>query len=233
MTHLSLNKVTFRAENKTLFGPVSLEWPTGGLTAVMGPNGAGKSLLLALSHGHLAADKGQIKWDGIPAADSRQTRGFVFQKPTVLRRSVADNLKFALQVINVPKTDWAHLIEAALASAALTSKASAPAAALSGGEIQRLAIARGMITNPKVLMLDEPASNLDPAATKRLETMITEVAALGTQVLLATHDLGQAKRLAKRVIFMSEGKIVENRSAKAFFESPKTQAAQNYLEGIL
>jgi tungstate transport system ATP-binding protein len=230
---LSLNNLTFKAEGHTLFGPASLEWPKGGLTVVMGPNGAGKSLFLALCHGHLDATGGSVTWGGIPATESRRTRGFVFQKPTVLRRSVADNLRFALQVADSDRASWPDKIADALATADLSRKASAPAATLSGGQMQRLALARAMITNPQVLLLDEPASNLDPAATKRLEAMIVNVVSHGTQVLLATHDLAQAKRLADRVIFMSEGKVLEHGSAADFFEAPQTVIANNYLQGIL
>ena len=233
MTKLTLQDIRFAAEGRVLLGPITLEWPKGGLTAIMGSNGAGKSLLLSLCHGHLAPKSGSVMWDDQPAITTKRHRGFVFQKPVVLRRSVADNLRFALQVESGAKSQWNDRITTALAHADLAHKATAPASTLSGGEMQRLALARAMITNPQALLLDEPASNLDPAATRRLEDMIKDVSQNGVQVLLATHDLGQAKRLAERVIFMSEGQILEHGPAVEFFDGPQTVNAQNYLEGIL
>ncbi len=209
---------------------LDLELATPGITMVMGPNGAGKSLLLQLAHGLIAPDQGAVRWGGEPVSATKRRRGFVFQKTPVLRRSVADNLRFPLQVAGL--TDESKLREA-LALARLEDLADAPAAALSGGEQGRMALARAMMLDPEAVLLDEPAAALDPSATKALEAMVREVSQRGVKVLMTTHDLGQARRLAADVLFLDQGHLIEQGEATDFFETPKSARASGYLRGEL
>lgn len=200
-----------------------------GITMVMGPNGAGKSLLLRLLHGMLIPTAGRIDWRGAalsPAITKRQS--LVFQKPVLLRRSVAANIDFVLKARG--RRDPARR-DALLDYVGLSHHATQPARLLSGGEQQRLAMARALVTEPEVLFLDEPTASLDPASVLRIEEIVQDVAVRGTKIIFVTHDLGQAKRLADDVVFLANGKLAEHRPAEQFFSKPQTEAAQAYLEG--
>ena len=216
-----------------LLGPVDLMLDGDGITVVMGPNGAGKSLFLSAIHGLLDRHEGRATWDGKAATATRAERGFVFQSTPVLRRSVAGNIGFPLKTRRLSRTEKAARVARALASARLAHVANRPAAALSGGERKRLDLARAMVGQPRVVLLDEPAANLDPASTAALEAALKEVAAAGVKVILSTHDTAQARRLADDILFFSAGALVEQAKAAAFFQAPASEAAQRFLEGRL
>ena len=202
--------------------------------AIMGPNGAGKSVLLRLLVGLIASDDGQVTWAGSPPSRTRAHRlGFVFQKPVLLRRSVLANVVYALKVAGIGAGKRAKLAEDALSEAGLGHLADSPARVLSGGEQQRLSIARALAPRPEMLILDEPTSNLDPASTAAIEGVIRDVAAAGTRVVLVTHDLGQARRVADEVMFLHRGRIVEHADAASFFAAPRTREVRSFLAGEL
>jgi tungstate transport system ATP-binding protein len=217
---------------RALLDGIDVEIAGKGLTVLMGPNGAGKSLLLRILSGLVKPDRGTILWDRTPPNRQRASRiGFVLQKPVMLRRSALDNVRYALKAAGVPRRERDALALAALDRAALGHLAGAPARVLSGGEQQRLSIARALATAPDVLFLDEPTANLDPAATVAIEDMMREARAQGTKVVLVTHDVGQARRLADEVVFMHQGRIDEAGPAGRFFDQPQSQAAQAFLKG--
>jgi tungstate transport system ATP-binding protein len=201
-------------------------------TVVIGPNGAGKSLLLRLLHGLIEPSAGSVTWGGRAMDDSvRQRQAMVFQRPTLLRRSAEDNLHFVLG--HLPRAARCVRVQELLEDAKLVEVRATPARLLSGGEQQRLAIARARAADPDVLFLDEPSASLDPASTYAIEELIETVHADGTKIVLVTHDIGQAKRIADDVVFMSGGRVAEHRSADLFFADPRSQAARAYLEGRL
>jgi tungstate transport system ATP-binding protein len=230
---LIFDSVEVLADGEQVLGPVSMRLASVGITVIMGANGAGKSLFLTTAHGLVAPHRGRVIWNGIPADSSRKSRGFVFQNTPVLRRSVAGNVAFPLSARKMPAIEKATLVARALAEARLTSQAHQPAAALSGGELKRLALARAMVTDPAVILLDEPAANLDPATTKELEDSLRRISDAGTKVILSTHDIAQARRLAGDILFFDAGLLIEQASAAAFFANPISQAAQKYLKGEL
>ena len=160
-------------------------------------------------------------------------QAMVFQKPVVLRRSVAANIEHSLAVRRIPRSRRPALVDTALGHAGLEHKASQAARTLSGGEQQRMVIARAAVLQPEVLLLDEPTSNLDPEATRGVEELIRSIEAAGTKIIMTTHDLGQARRLADDVLFLHEGKLIEHEPAEKFFSGPKTEPARAYLEGRL
>ncbi|HXF54491.1 MAG TPA: ATP-binding cassette domain-containing protein [Hyphomicrobiaceae bacterium] len=202
--------------------------------AIVGPNGAGKSVLLRLLVGLIAPDSGEVTWAGAaPSRACAHRLGFVFQKPVLLRRSVHANVLYALTVAGCEAAKRGALAEEALAAAGLGHLARNPARVLSGGEQQRLSIARALATRPELLVLDEPTANLDPASTAAIESVIRDVRAAGTGVVLVTHDLGQARRIADDVMFMHCGRIVEQGPAQSFFASPRTAEARSFLAGEL
>jgi tungstate transport system ATP-binding protein len=204
----------------------------GGVSVIMGPNGAGKSVLLRLLTGLLEPDSGIVTW-----AASRPDRaracfvGMVFQKPVLLRRSAQANVRYALRD-GVPAERNRRALDA-LARAGLRHLANAPARLLSGGQQQRLAIARALAPDPEVLMLDEPCANLDPAATAAIEALIGDAKLRGTKVVLVTHDVAQAKRIADDITFVHDGRIEEQTPANEFFDNPASPASRAYLDGRL
>lgn len=212
-------------DGQHLLHNVSFTLPPGGITAIIGPNGAGKTLTLRLCHELMRPDAGQIRW----AHDGAHRRAMVFQRPVMLRRSVRANIIHAINAMGGDETR----MKLALTRFGLAAIAERPARLLSGGEQQRLAIARAWALAPELLLLDEPTSQLDPGQTREIETLIQNLAAEGITILMTTHDLGQARRLANRILFFNRGRLVEDSAAADFFTSPATQDAQAFLAGEL
>lgn len=222
----------FTDRGRTLIDHLSLTLLGRGTTAIMGPNGAGKSLLMRLLHGLLKPSSGSILWGGKPLdEDIRARQAMVFQRPTMLRRSAIDNLRFVLG--DLPRSERERRVAELIAEAKLEHVASTPARLLSGGEQQRLAIARARATEPEVLFLDEPAASLDPASTHAIEELTRTIQADGIKVIIVTHDRGQAKRLADEVVFIDKGRITEQSVAADFFARPASATARDYLDGRL
>ena len=230
---LQLSGVCYQAQGVTLLDRLDLVLEQGRRTLVLGPNGAGKSLLLRLCHGLIEPTSGSIRWAGgklsttDPAARRRQA--MVFQRPVLLRRSAAANLAYARAVMG----DRGRSVWDALEAFGLTALADRPARVLSGGEQQRLALARAWICAPEMLFLDEPTASLDPAATRAVEAAVARFHEEGATVVMTTHDLGQARRLADRVLFMAGGRLIEDAPAGQFFARPATAAARAFLAGDL
>lgn len=226
--------LSVRRDGRTLLAAVDLTIEAGPLTVLMGPNGAGKSLLLRVLAALIPADSGRVTWAGaLPTRALAPHLGFVFQKPVLLRRSVAANVRYALKAAGVPGRERDARTMAALADGGLGRLADAPARVLSGGEQQRLAIARAIATRPKALLLDEPTASLDPAATLAIEDLVRAAHHGGTKVVFVTHDLGQARRLGDEIVFMHAGGIAERAPAERFFAAPKSAAADAFLQGRL
>jgi len=212
---------------KTILGDFDLDLAPGRCTVIMGPNGAGKSQLLKLLHGLAVATAGTIDWNGTPPRDATRRQALVFQKPVLLRRTVAANVDFVLKSRGKDRARCAELLD----HVGLADKAGQPARLLSGGEQQRLALARALATDPEVLFLDEPTANLDPASVLRIERIVSEARDNGMRIVFVTHDTGQARRMADEVVFLHNGRLVEHAPAKLFFPVPRSQAARDYLDG--
>ncbi|MEO1140314.1 MAG: ATP-binding cassette domain-containing protein [Pseudomonadota bacterium] len=226
---LLLHNLSLAVDGQPLLRDLTLSLPARGTTVIMGANGAGKSLLLRVLHGLVPPTRGEIRWSGQPPSrDLTRTQSLVFQKPVLLRRSVAANVDFVL------RSRGRHdpvLRDATLEQVGLTDRAKVPARRLSGGEQQRLALARALVTRPVVLMLDEPTASLDPASTLKIEQIVQDAAKNGTKVLFVTHDVGQARRLADDVVFLHRGRLAEQAPATHFFDAPTSDAACAYLAG--
>ncbi|MEQ1611856.1 MAG: ATP-binding cassette domain-containing protein [Hyphomicrobiaceae bacterium] len=226
---ITFSRAGFTVGDSTLLSDISLTIDPGAPTILLGPNGAGKTTLLKLAMGLLAATTGKITDRGANDAPSR--KAFVFQKPVMLRRSAADNIAFALVAARRPAGEAP--VQALLAQVGLSAVADRPARKLSGGEQQRLSLARALARSPEILLLDEPTASLDPASTKAVEDIIGDVAAGGVKVIMSTHDLGEAKRLAGDIVFLSGGRLVEHSPASVFFKTPQSEAARRFLAGEL
>ncbi len=228
---LRLSGVSFVAGGRTIIEDASFELAAGPSTIVLGANGAGKSVLLRLMHGLLAPTAGRVEWLGGNAARARHLQAMVFQRPVMLRRSALDNIVYALALADVPQDKRAALAMEALDDVGIAHLAQRPARVLSGGEQQRLALARAWALHPEVLFLDEPTASLDPAATREIERVIKAFDAAGTKIVMVTHNLGQARRLGDEVLFVHEGRIAELTPIDRFFSGPASAQAAAFIKG--
>ena len=203
-----------------------------GKIVVMGPNGAGKSLFLRLLAGLVKPTNGKIVHGShFLEKNNNISLSMVFQKPVLLRRSTRANIAYVLQRQNLSRDDQLQRVSNALNIARLEDKALIPARRLSGGEQQRLALARALVCQPKLLLLDEVTASLDPASTQIVESMVKEASSNGIKVVLITHDVRQAKRIADDILFLHQGKILAHKPATDFFRDPGSHEAQAYLDG--
>jgi tungstate transport system ATP-binding protein len=229
---IALDGATLESGGRRLLERATFSLPRGGITALMGPNGAGKSLTLRLMAGLIAPSAGAVRW-GASSAPPKGSVALVFQRPVLLRRSTSANIDHALAIARVPRVARSARRRALLSLAGLEHLADRPARALSGGEAQRLALARALAARPRALLMDEPTASLDPASTAAIEALIRRIADEGATVLIVTHDAGQARRLADRALFLHAGRIVEDAPAETFLTAPRSPEAQAYLSGRL
>ena len=230
---LNLIDVSYEIAGMRLIKDMNVSFDFSSLSVILGPNGAGKSLLLRLCHGLIQPSSGSVCWNGPKANSPKRYQAMVFQRPVMLRRSVFANLSHGLKYRGINKAQRIRTIEETLHHTGLTRLAKVPARLLSVGEQQRLAVARAWSLDPEVLFMDEPTAALDPAATYSLEEIIGAIKKLGTKIIMATHDLGQARRLADDVLFMYRGRLLERASAAPFFDKPENDLAQAFLRGEL
>jgi tungstate transport system ATP-binding protein len=230
---LQVSEVSYEVKGKYLVKNLSFELANGPLTIMLGPNGAGKSVTLRLCHGLLQPTAGKIQWQNSSTTSVCAHQAMVFQQPVLLRRSAAQNIDYALSLRKIPRKQRPAIVSAALEKVGLSTFADQPARALSGGEQQRLALARAWALQPQVLFLDEPTSTLDPAATRAVEEAIRTFQQMGTKVIMTTHDLGQARRLADEILFLHQGRLLEHIPAKTFFNQPQSLEARAFLNGEL
>ncbi len=230
---LRLERASYAADGRMLLNEISLEIGAGGPTCILGPNGAGKTTLLRICHGLIEPTAGSVSWGATDWTAARRRQAMVFQRPILLRRSVLGNLEHALRLRHLARAEVSRRVEAALERVGLTELAQRPARRLSGGEQQRVALARAWALEPEVLLLDEPTANLDPNAVQAIERTVAAMHAAGVAIIMTTHDLGQARRLAQRIIFLHDGRAVEDAPAARFFAGPTSPQAAAFVRGDL
>lgn len=223
----------FDARGRRLLHDLDFTVSACGVTMVMGPNGAGKSLLLRLCNGLLAPSAGTLSWTAAPGVDVSRHQAFVFQRPVLLRRSALANVEYALKMAGVRRRERRARAFATLERAGIAHLADRAARVLSGGEQQRLAIARAWAVEPSVLLLDEPTAALDPHSTQVVEDLVAEIHAGGTKIIMTTHDLGQARRLADDILLLHHGRLQEHTPADTFFRTPRSEEGHRFLRGDL
>ena len=229
---LMLVDVRILAGDVAILDGISLKLEAGAPTVLIGPNGAGKTTLLRAAMGLLPVTGGLITWGGREYSPPAR-RAIMFQRPAMIRRSAAGNVRYALAAANVPRDKRDRRITELLADVGLSGLDRRPARRLSGGEQQRLALARALARDPALLFLDEPTASLDPAATKAIEDIIRTVTARGVKVVMSTHDLGQAKRVGGDVVLLHRGRLIEAAPAEQFFTQPRTQESRTFIAGEL
>ena len=230
---LRLEDVCFEARGRMIIDRVTLEIDAGPRTIVLGPNGAGKSVLMRLCHGLLAPTSGRVVWNRPERPGERRRQAMVFQRQVMLRRSALGNIKYALKLAGLPSQAREAQAWAALERVGLAHLGKRPARVLSGGEQQRLALARAWALHPEVLFLDEPTASLDPSATREIEAVIRAFDAAGTKIVMATHNLAQARRLGDEVLFIHQGRLVERAPVERFFKQPASVEAAAFIKGEL
>ena len=222
-----LRDVSVRFGSVHALNRVSIDVQRGDFIALVGPNGSGKTTLLRALHG-------MLRHQGMrEAADPSAVQAMVYQRPFMLRLSVANNLRLALWLARVPHGEWAERAKLALRRVGMADLGERPARALSGGQQQRLALARAWAIQPQVLFLDEPTASLDPSAKKEVEALLAGFAADGMTLVMSTHNLGQAKRLARRVVYLDQGEIHLDLPTEAFFGERADARANLFLKGQL
>lgn len=231
MFPLRLSGLRFAPAERVVLESVDLELSGDGISVILGPNGTGKTLLLRLLAGLLPAHGGTIEWGGRTQPDGRLA--MVFQQPMLLRMSVFANVEFALRPQAMSTAERKQRTLEVLERVGLLHREKDCARLLSGGERQRLALARAWAMRPRLLLLDEPTASLDPSATEAVERIIREIRTEGAKVLMTTHNLGQATRIADDIIFLADGRVQEHEPAQRFFARPQSKAARAYLQGEL
>ena len=226
---LKLDRVWFKNAGEILLENITLRIEKSLPKILMGANGSGKTLLMRVAHGLLMPTQGRVSW-----ADNKKSVGsvrqtMVFQKPIMLRRTVKENLLFALNVIENDRAIKEQLVQKALSEVHLSHKVDAYAPTLSQGEQQKLAIIRACLLKPEVLFLDEPTSNIDPHYTREIESLIRTISNQGTQIIMATHNIDQAKRLNGEILFMKKGRLIDKRNANEFFANIKDSHISEFL----
>jgi tungstate transport system ATP-binding protein len=229
LTPIQFKDLSVILGQKIILDKINCKIKSNSITAVLGPNGAGKSIFLQTINGLFSIQSGRLNFNLMEInQEIRKQQAMVFQNPVLLRRTVIANLQF---ISNLRNKESNRLLKKILSKVGLEGYEKKPARLLSGGEKQRLSMARALIINPNLLLLDEPTANLDPYSLKLIEDLVLEENSIGKTVIFTTHDMSQAKRLATDVIFLNKGKVLEQTISKTFFKSPKTLEAQKYING--
>jgi tungstate transport system ATP-binding protein len=228
---LRLQDVSYSVNGTCILDAITAEIEPGPRTVILGPNGAGKSVLMRVCHGLLRPTSGQVLWR--TASGGRRRQAMVFQRPVMLRRSAVANVAYALKLAGFGLSERRLRAQDVLEAVGLEAQAQQPARMLSGGEQQRLALARAWAVGPEVLFLDEPTANLDPRATREVESIIMAIHATGTKIVMTTHNLGQARRLADEILFLCDGRLIERTNVEQFFRGPQSAEARAFLKAEL
>jgi tungstate transport system ATP-binding protein len=231
MFPIRIRDLRFQPNGRKVLDGVDLELGGDGITLVLGPNGAGKSVLLRTLCGLIEPSAGSIEWGGGAPPVFGVT--MVFQHPMMLRASVLENVALALKPHGVAHAERQRRAAQVLARVGLANRAADSARQLSGGEQQRLALARAWLVRPRLLLLDEPTASLDPSATAEVERIVREIRTDGTRIVMTTHNLGQATRLGDDVVFMSAGRVREHAPVQRFFARPASEEARLFIQGEL
>ncbi|KUO76412.1 MAG: hypothetical protein APF77_06860 [Clostridia bacterium BRH_c25] len=238
MEHIfSIKNLTKAYSEKKVLDVDELNLAEGKITGIIGPSGAGKSTLLYILNGLERATSGKIIFDGKelksePDIETRRHMSMVFQKPAVFNTSVYENMAYSLKLRGVSKAQVKDKVHELAKLTGLEEKLRQKAVTLSGGEAQRLSLVRAIIHKPRVLLLDEPTANLDPANVAMIEKLILHVKIeYKTSIVIVTHNMFQAKRLSDNVVFLLNGNVIESGESAQVFSSPQDARTLDFTEG--
>ena len=230
---LRIRDLRYQPNGRDVLAGIDLELGDEGITLVLGPNGAGKSVLLRVICGLVQPSSGSMAWGVEQGARPEQGVMMVFQRPMMLRASVLHTVALGLKPLDLSRRERESRALAMLERIGLADRAGDSARQLSGGEQQRLALARAWLTRPRLLLLDEPTASLDPSASAAVERIIREIRTDGTRILMVTHNLGQATRLGDDIVFMAAGRVCEHTAVQPFFARPRSEEARLFIQGEL
>ena len=228
-----MDNVSYSVQGTTLINQFSLDIHTSDTSIILGHNGSGKSLLLKLLHGVIHPSTGKITWDDEQPYTNQYWRTLLLQRPTFFNQSIEFNIEFVLRIAGIAKNEYKQRCEHALNICGLSHLSKRNTASLSGGELQKVSLARAWVLKPSVILLDEPTVALDPPSVKSFENIIEQFEQSGVKVIMTTHDLAQARRLAKDIVFIDKGRMIEQSSANDFFAGPESNQAQSFISGEL
>jgi tungstate transport system ATP-binding protein len=233
--HLQLLGIKKTYHNVTALNSVSLDMQGGKIIVLLGVNGAGKTTLMRIMAGLENPDSGQIVFNNqnTDAKATRQVSTLVFQKSAMFSLNVYDNLAYGLKIRGVPRGEIARRIADALQAVRLSGFEKRKAKKLSGGEQQRISLARAFLLDSNVLLLDEPTANLDPNSAIIIEKAILSKKTSHCVIVMATHNLNQARRMADEIVHIHNGEIVEVANPTDFFENPKSEVTRKFINGEL
>jgi len=232
---LELDKIGKNYRALRALDSMSLKATGGRIIVLIGVNGAGKTTLMRIIAGLEEPTAGDISFNGqnTIAKELRKITTMVFQRTIMFNRSVYDNVAFGLRVRGVKDEEIAEKVPQALRLVGLTNFEKRNAKKTSGGEQQRIALARAFVLFPQILLLDEPTANLDPNNATIIERAITSRRKDDEIIIMATHNLAQARRLADEIVHIYNGRIVERSNPDEFFNDPKSDITKKFINGEL
>jgi tungstate transport system ATP-binding protein len=231
--NIKLNHITKRYEERTALNNVDLLIRKGSFCGIIGPNGAGKSTLLNIIAGLVPPTEGSVLYgeepkEGIPYREITM----VFQSPYLIRTTAEKNIAYPLKLRNWSENQISDRLDQLITELGLSEQRKQKAWTLSAGEMQKVALARALSFHPKLLLLDEPTANIDPATTEELEKMLLKInREEGTTILLITHNLAQANRLCDTTVFLYDGSVVESGDSAKLLKSPEQKLTQQFIQG--
>jgi tungstate transport system ATP-binding protein len=228
---LELDSVSLEIGGHLILDRISMRLERGPRTVILGANGAGKSVLLRLCHGLIRPTAGRIVWHGARGRDPARRQAMVFQRPVMLRRTALGNVAYGLKLARVPRRERAARAREMLNRIGLAHVADRAARVLSGGEQQLVSLARAWALEPEILFLDEPTASLDPNMARAVEAIVAAINDAGTKIVMTTHNMGQARRLAEEILFLSQGRLLAQATAAEFFARPSTPEAREFIKG--
>lgn len=227
---LRVEAISLRRGGRQILGPLSWVLEGSGITVLMGPNGSGKTSFLRAMHGLERVYQGALHWSA-PPESVRAKQAFVFQTPILMRRSVLDCIAYPLLLDGVSKDNARIRAAEAAVRVGLSALLDQPAQVISGGEKQKLALARALVRGPELLFLDEPCANLDGQSTREIEAILMQARSAGTRIVMSIHDLGQARRLADDILFLHAGRLVETGPKSILLETPRSPEMAAFING--
>ena len=223
---LNIKNLNYMSKDKKILKDINLITSEKKITIIAGNNGSGKSTLLKILHGIIQHTSGAIHWGEIPVHEVRKKQSMVFQNPILLNRTTFENIMYVAKRKNIETNESVDKI---IKQLNLESIINIESKYLSGGEKQKVAIAMSIISNPKIIFLDEPTSQLDPVYKNEIENIITNLSEKNTKIFMTSHDIAQIDRIGKEIIFLDDGEIIFHDKVKDFINEKGNSIIRNYV----
>ena len=223
---LKINNLNYSVNENTILKDIHLTCEKNNLTIIAGNNGSGKSTLLKILHGLIKVPINTVRWGDYSTSNIKINQSMVFQTPILLNRTTYDNLAYVTKKKNITEKFY---VEKIIEKLNIKIISNINAKYLSGGERQKVAIAMSIIGSPKVIFMDEPTSQLDPAYKNEIENIIVDLSSNGVKIFLTSHDISQIRRIGKEIIFLDKGKLIYQDCIERFFKDKHCDLVNNYI----